>query len=41
MKFLLPTLTALLVIASQVESRWVPRPGTTWNYLLDVEDSKM
>jgi len=38
MKFTLPVLSTLLVLASQVESRWTPRPGSTWNYLLNVKD---
>jgi len=38
MRLLLPILSAsLLLTQSVVESRWTPKPGSTWNYLLGVD----
>jgi len=39
MKLLLPIVAVSLLFTNSVESRWVPRPGTTWNYLLAASDS--
>ncbi|ORX76942.1 hypothetical protein BCR32DRAFT_223811 [Anaeromyces robustus] len=39
MKFLLPILVTILLIINNVESLWVPKPGTTWNCLLAASES--
>ncbi|OUM59160.1 glycoside hydrolase family 114 protein [Piromyces sp. E2] len=41
MKFIFPVLSTLVALAYQVESKWTPPPGSTWNYLLNVKDDEI
>jgi len=37
MKFLLPVTILVSLIFSNVEARWKPTPGMTWNYVLGAK----
>jgi len=41
MKFGLSIITAALLLTSNVESRWTPKPGLTWSYGIALETSDM